>query len=150
MSTSDESIEKLTETVNALAQALARSESRYQSIEKIYRWMATGLVAMAAIVFYAGMNFVARAYADAPDSQQQIVRAINDLREQGVPLNLGGTLLNVATLGKMMTMMQAPAQSQSKNENAQPPGGQPRNFQQAWDQTLAFFRRNLKLDVAAE
>lgn len=89
MSASDESIQELTETVNALAQALAKSEARYRSMEKTYRWMAAGLIAMAAVVFYAGLDFVARAYADNPDAQQQIVKAINDLREQGVPLNLG-------------------------------------------------------------
>ena len=74
MSTSDESIQKLTETVNALAQALAKSEARYRSIEKIYRWMAAGLVAMAAVVFYIGLDFVTRVYADNPDAQQQIVK----------------------------------------------------------------------------
>lgn len=52
--------------------------------------------------------------------------------------------MNVAALGKMMTMMQPPATSQPKTQNAQQPGSQqsvqqgnqPQTFQQAWNQTL--------------
>jgi PhoPQ-activated pathogenicity-related protein len=85
MSASDESIQKLTETVNALVHALAKSEARYRSIEKIYRWMAAGLVAMAAVVFYIRLDFITRAYADNADAQQQIV---NDMKAlANVPLS---------------------------------------------------------------
>lgn len=98
MSASDESIQKLTETVNTLAQALAKSEARYRSIEKIYRWMGTGLVAMAAVVFYVGFDFITRVYAQPPGGQDEIAAAIRQLSAQGVPLNLGGTLQGIAEL----------------------------------------------------
>lgn len=59
----NEKIEQLTENLQVLTQALAKSEGRYQRIEGVFRWIGVGLVVLFAAVVSTNFNVVDRAYA---------------------------------------------------------------------------------------
>lgn len=58
-----EKMEQLTENLNKLSQALVNSETRYQRIEKIFRWMGMGFAALFALVVLGQFDVIGKTYA---------------------------------------------------------------------------------------
>ncbi|MEO5350541.1 MAG: hypothetical protein H7836_12975 [Magnetococcus sp. YQC-3] len=64
-----EKIAQLTEAIQALTQAVASNEKRYQRIEGRFRWLGIGVVALLAVVALSRFDWVERSYAaKSPDT----------------------------------------------------------------------------------
>jgi hypothetical protein len=66
--------------------------------------MAIGLIGMAAVVFYLGIEIISRAHAaDTADVQlQQIAAALQKLSQGGLAWDVPGTVQSIGQLGDMM------------------------------------------------
>ncbi len=62
-------------------------------MERVYRWMAAGLVGLSSVVFYLAFNVATGARADTPNSElQQIASALKDMSENGLIVNWPKTM----------------------------------------------------------
>jgi hypothetical protein len=86
MTTTEESIQKLTETVNTLAAALAKSEARYRNIERLFRWGALSILAFAGLVSYFAFGLVAKAQTPGAGPDMALTKMLEQLVQLGAAL----------------------------------------------------------------
>jgi hypothetical protein len=111
MSNSDEQIQKLTETIAALSDALAKSERCYRSTAQVHRWMGVGLAGLFALVLWLGFDAV-RATESGDGNIQPVVTALNDINS-----NLTAIVKGMQGMGALMSQV-GPVLSDVKNITA--------------------------------
>ncbi len=100
-------LQKLTEAVSTLNQALVASNKRTALLERIVRWGAVGLVAVATIAGLVVNDAIDTAYATEVQSVQQnansVIEALEDINQ------------NLAVFGQMGQMMNTGFQEAPQN-----------------------------------
>ncbi|MDM8568659.1 hypothetical protein QUF50_03935 [Thiotrichales bacterium HSG1] len=86
MNNSEASIRQLTETVNTLANIVVKNESRYQSIEKSFRWMGIVFICTVLMLFYFGFTMVPQVQATAIGDEirseiREVKQHVKDLKK---------------------------------------------------------------------
>ena len=86
----NESVRKSDETIQKHTEALARSESRYHSIERLFRQLGISVIGLVIVAFYTGFDLVAKAQAETTNTQTQemmvqlpaqVIKALSILKE---------------------------------------------------------------------
>jgi hypothetical protein len=86
MTTTEESVQKLTETVNTLAAALAKSEARYRSMERLFRWGGLSILAFAGFASYFAFGLVAKAQTPGGGPDMALTKMLEQLVQLGAAL----------------------------------------------------------------
>lgn len=73
--TRTEELEKLTETVRALTEAMVQNERRHQRWGQIFRWLGLAFTSMAVVI---GVNWVA--WAETTGQRETILQEFRDIR----------------------------------------------------------------------
>ncbi len=98
-----EKLAQLTESLQALTEAVASNEKRYQRLEAIFRWIGVGLVVLFATAVLTHFEWIDRSYANT--SAGTSTGAANPPSGQPGPEVLMGMLMSNLTPDKFKTIV---------------------------------------------